>query len=79
MGSRPCKSSELLRARGKAPAALLTEGALSPFDRYIPKEFMTYEYNKPEIPEGLTGALCSSNNAYANNVINTIENNTKRD
>jgi hypothetical protein len=79
MGSRPCKSSELLRARGKALAALLTEGALSPFDRYIPKDFMTYEYNKNEQREAYWGTLGSSGSAHTNNVINSIENNTKRD
>jgi hypothetical protein len=40
---------------------------------------MTYEYNKQVIPEGLMGILRSSNNVYTKNIINTIEDNTKRD
>jgi hypothetical protein len=58
---------------------LLTEGALSPFDSYIPKEFMTYEYGKQKKPEGLMGILRLSCSTYENTAVNPIENKTKRD
>jgi hypothetical protein len=69
---------DIQQARGKPPAAFLTEEVMSSFYRHVPKEFMTYEYVKKEKPEVLSDTLFLFGKTI-NNIISSIENNIKRD